>query len=73
MRTVNPIIAAEWNYERNGGLTPDDFTANSSKIVWWKCSEGHEWQAIIASRNSGRGCPKCAGKKRWETRRAYKK
>ena len=26
MRTVNPIIAAEWNYERNGDLTPDDFT-----------------------------------------------
>lgn len=73
LHTVNPNLAAEWNYSKNGNLAPHDFTAKSSKKVWWKCSEGHEWQAIIASRNSGRGCPKCAGKKRWETRRNAKK
>ena len=73
LQTANPSLAAEWNYEKNDSLKPEGVTAHSGIKVWWKCSEGHEWQAIIAGRNSGCGCPKCAGKKRWETRRAYKK
>ena len=59
----NPKVAAEWNYERNGNLKPEHFPANSNKKVWWKCSNGHEWQSIIGNRNKGRGCPYCAGKK----------
>ena len=61
--TVNPKLASEWNYEKNGDLIPEDFFANSSKKVWWKCSKGHEWQATINNRNNGRGCPYCAGQK----------
>ena len=58
----NPEIAKEWNYEKNVNLKPEHFAANSNKKVWWKCSKGHEWQAVIASRNSGGcGCPYCAG------------
>ena len=60
--TINPKLAKEWNYERNIGLKPEKFTANSHKKVWWKCDKGHEWQATIASRNNGRGCPYCSGK-----------
>ena len=63
LQTVNPSLAKEWNYEKNNGLTTMDVMPNSSKKVWWKCSEGHEWQAKIADRNQGRGCPYCAGKK----------
>ncbi|MBQ2286377.1 MAG: hypothetical protein II252_03635, partial [Clostridia bacterium] len=59
LQTVNPTLAKEWNYERNNGLTPMDVLPNSGKNVWWKCSEGHEWQARIADRNKGRGCPIC--------------
>ncbi len=62
--TINPKLASEWNYERNGDLTPENFTANSGKEVWWKCKNGHEWQAIIESRNAGRGCPYCSGRKK---------
>lgn len=58
----NPELANEWNYEKNGKLKPEHFSPKSSKKVWWKCSEGHEWQAVIQSRTSGRGCPYCAGK-----------
>ena len=61
--TTNPILAVEWNYEKNHSLRPENFTANSNKKVWWKCSKGHEWEADIAHRNSGRGCPYCAGRK----------
>ena len=59
----NQEIANEWHYEKNGNLKPKNLTANSNKKVWWKCSEGHEWQATISDRNRGRGCPICAGKK----------
>ena len=59
LQTVNPTLAKEWNYEKNNGLTPMDVLPNSGKNVWWKCSEGHEWQARIADRNKGRGCPIC--------------
>ena len=62
LQTVNPTLAKEWNYEKNGELTPSDITPNSSKIVWWKCQKGHEWQATIANRNKGNGCPYCSGR-----------
>ena len=58
----NPQVASEWNYDKNGDLKPEHFTANSNKKVWWKCQNGHEWQATINNRNNGRGCPYCSGK-----------
>lgn len=61
--TVNPALAKEWNYEKNGGLRPEDVKPGSNKKVWWKCSNGHEWQATIVSRNSGNNCPYCAGQR----------
>jgi len=61
--TVNPILANEWNYEKNGKLIPKSVTPNSNKKVWWECNHKHEWQATIASRNSGTGCPYCAGQR----------
>ena len=56
---LNPKLAEEWNYDKNGKLQPDMVTANSHKKVWWKCEQGHEWQSAIASRNRGTGCPLC--------------
>ena len=64
LQTVNPMLANEWNYKKNNGLTPADVLPNSNKKVWWKCQSGHEWQARIADRSRGRGCPKCAKEKR---------
>ena len=63
LTTTNPKLASEWNYDKNGDLKPEDFTANSGKKVWWKCAKGHEWQATVGHRNRGRGCPYCAGRK----------
>ncbi len=64
LATINPKLAKEWNYERNGNLRPEDFTAGSHKKVWWKCEKGHEWQATIEKRNKDRGCPYCSGRKK---------
>ena len=54
----------EWNYEKNDGLKPCDVLPNSNKKVWWKCQNGHEWEAVIGSRNQGRGCRQCTKEKR---------
>ena len=62
LRTVNPSLAKEWNYDKNDELTPEEVTPNSHKKVWWKCGKGHEWQATIADRNNGRGCPYCSNR-----------
>lgn len=62
LQTVNPVLATEWNYERNCGLMPMDVLPNSNKKVWWKCSKGHEWQSTVANRNNGNGCPYCLGR-----------
>ena len=63
LQTVNPLLAKEWNYEKNSNLKPDDFTASSGKKVWWKCTEGHEWETAISNRLRGTGCPYCSGNK----------
>jgi len=60
----NEKLMKEWNFDKNNNLEPSDFMSNSNKKVWWKCKEGHEWEAVISSRTSGRNCPYCAGKKR---------
>lgn len=62
LQTSNPNLAKEWNYDKNGTLKPEDYTANTPKKVWWRCSNGHEWQARISHRNDGAGCPYCSGR-----------
>lgn len=63
LATTHPDIAAQWHPEKNGPLTPRDVSAGSKRQVWWQCSQGHVWQARIASRVAGRGCPVCAGRR----------
>ena len=53
----------EWNLSKNNGLLPFDILPQSNKKVWWKCSEGHEWQARVDSRTNGNKCPYCSGRK----------
>ncbi len=54
-------LCSEWNYDKNGKLTPKDVSYGSHTIVWWKCSKGHEWEAQIKSRTYNHGCPYCSG------------
>lgn len=64
LATINPRVAKEWNYEKNGDLTPDKVTKSSGKKVWWKCEIGHEWEAPISNRNKGSNCPICDSEKK---------
>ena len=58
---IRPELLCEWDFDKNE-LTPFDVTVSSARKVWWRCSENHSWQAIIANRSKGRRCPKCANK-----------
>jgi len=59
----NEKLMKEWNFDKNNNLEPSDFMSNSNKKVWWKCKEGHEWEAVIYSRTAGRNCLCGSGRK----------
>jgi len=55
-----PEVAAEWDPDRNGDLTPGAVHPFSSKHAWWRCPAGHSWQARIGQRSRAHtGCPVC--------------
>ncbi len=61
LATLDPVLASEWDYGRNGELRPENVMPGSQKKVWWKCAEGHSWRAAIYSRKN-HGCPVCSGR-----------
>lgn len=63
LATTNPDLASEWHSTKNESLTSKDVTQSSHKKVWWQCRNGHTWNAVVANRNSGRGCPYCSNQK----------
>jgi hypothetical protein len=59
--TNNPTLADEWNYEKNGSLTPDKVLRGTAMSVWWLCRLcSNEWKAGIGYRSRGAGCAECA-------------
>lgn len=63
LTTLNPSLAEQWHPTKNTHLTLQTAYANSGKKAHWQCPTcQHEWEAQIASRNRGNGCPNCAGK-----------
>ncbi len=62
LATKYPLLAQEWNTEKNGDLTPDQVLPGSHRIVWWRCAHGHQWRAQIKSRVNGAGCPICTNR-----------
>lgn len=64
LKTLEPKVAEQWHPTRNGTLEPTMVMPGCRKKVWWKCSGGHEWKAVIYSRTGNQmcGCPVCAGR-----------
>jgi len=61
---IYPELLAEWDYEKNKGISPDMFSYGADKKVWWKCSLGHSYSCQISHRTTGNnGCPYCSNKK----------
>lgn len=61
--SLNPTLAKQWHPTKNGNLSPSDVMPNSNKKAWWLGECGHEWEAVISTRNAGRGCPYCSSVK----------
>lgn len=61
---VSPMLASQWEYEKNGNLTPDNVSYMSHKLVWWKCDSCNQsWDSTVKNRYAGNGCPYCANRK----------
>jgi len=57
-----PHLLTQFDLEKNSPFLPSAFTTGSAKKVWWRCRQGHSWQAQVHSRaRRGHGCPYCSG------------
>ena len=69
LATTYPEIAEEWNYKRNGALSPEDFTYGSERKVWWICPVcGGSFLKSVNTRTATRTrnlqhCPYCPTRK----------
>ena len=61
LASQSPKLVREWA-EENLPLSPKQVTVFSNRKVWWRCKEGHCWEARIADRSCGSDCPYCTGK-----------
>ena len=57
-----PMLAVEWDSEKNAPLTPQDVTPGSHKLIWWRCQNGHSYRTAVKTRVQGSGCPYCVRK-----------
>ena len=58
-----PNLAREWHPTKNGDLTPDRISPGSSRKVWWRCDQGHEWEARTQTRILYGSCPDCSSRR----------
>jgi hypothetical protein len=66
LKTRNPELCKEWDYERNGKISPENVTAGSKIKVWWVCKNNHVWRSTVNNRTRGTKCPYCSGKKAYK-------
>jgi hypothetical protein len=63
LASLYPELLAEWSIKNK--LNPTEMHVKSGKKMWWRCKHGHEWEASVVHRTSGRrdgtgtGCPYC--------------
>ena len=58
-----PHLHNELCHEGNRDTDLDKLKPSSTEKLWWRCNQGHRWQAAIYNRVRGSGCPYCSGKK----------
>lgn len=66
LKTANPDLLKEWDYEKNAGIDVDAIRVNASNKIFWKClvDPRHRWVARVSNRAiDGNGCPYCSGRK----------
>ena len=63
LATTHPDLTKDWDFARNGALTPTTVNAGSTRRTHWVCHKcGHAWSAKVCARSlAGSRCPACAG------------
>lgn len=65
LKALYPRLCEEWAPENVS--TPEEHSSGSGSKIKWICANNlcgcHKWEATIAHRVSGRGCPYCNSKK----------
>jgi len=65
LAVARPDIAIEWDFKKNGSVTPEMITSRTVKKAWWVCPKCKEsYEASISARTKPRGsnCPFCSGR-----------
>lgn len=58
LETTNPETLKNWDYDKND-ISPNEVSAGSGKVVWWKCSKRHSWQKRIVTQVKHPSCSLC--------------
>ena len=61
-------LQQQWNHAADAHLGNIVVKPQSKKIVWWMCDQCpdghlHSWEATVANRSNGSGCPQCSSHK----------
>lgn len=59
---THKYLIEEWGFNKND-ILPDEISFGSHKKIWWKCIDGHMWQASVCDRVRGTNCPYCSHQK----------
>ena len=61
MSKSHPHLVDSFDKDRNGCAASEAY----EERLWWRCpnSDDHLWEASVAHRAAGRGCPFCAGQR----------
>jgi DNA-directed RNA polymerase subunit RPC12/RpoP len=62
LAVINPQLAEQWHPTKNELQTAENTSAFCNDKVLWLCDKNHEWEATVASRSYGNGCPYCSGR-----------
>lgn len=63
LAATHPNLVKEWHPTKNIGISHLQFSAGTNRKAWWQCEFSHEWEAGVAERVRGTGCPVCTNKK----------
>ena len=63
-----PALQQQWDHAANAHLGHIDIKPKTGRKVWWICDQCphghlHSWEATVANRSNGSGCPQCSGLK----------
>jgi hypothetical protein len=63
LKTLRPDLAREVVKDGNTPQDPSKILSGGKSKVLWRCKLGHEWNASVAKRLAGQGCPYCGNKR----------